>query len=217
MKRTELPKPLPFLGYDPEPPLDIDTSEIPGYDLERWRTREVRLTQREVAQLLPICDTCWCVWESDEVPSAAWRALLREWALAGRWQVSDDKLDPGKMRSLATVFGYATIADALDVSVSTARKWGAEGASQGDASPRNGAAPLLRWLFNDLDLEPIARVPVRIQCGSGKLESWEVQDIRSRTQETNAELADEFGVSISAIRKARNGRSYQWVGGGADE
>lgn len=205
---------VPFLGYAPKPPLDVDPSPIEGHDLKRWRNREVRWTQRETAKRLPICHSCWCNWEREGVPTPAWRAFLREWAQHGCWEVSEDTLKPGKMRALAAVFGYATIADALDLASSTTRKWGAEGECQDDASASMGAAPLLRWIFDDLGLEPLDRIPKRIRFTQCKLTVREVREIRRRASEPRQSLADEYGVSVPVIRKVVNRRSYQWVGDG---
>jgi hypothetical protein len=164
---------LPRIGYDPEPPLDIDPSPIDGDDLRAWRKRQYSDTgyceypsQGEIAAKMGVSRGAWSRWECSTMPGV-WSAIFREWARADQLiEVDPTPLAPGYARAVvAMVGGAAPLADALGTTPQVVHEW----TNQSDTGPGRSNAALLRWICRDMGLSPIDELPRRCKGRSGAL------------------------------------------------
>lgn len=145
---------------DPRPPLDVDTSPIPGESLKVWRRSQVsdggrtpHPSQQEVAVGFGVDQKTVARWESSEVPE--WHAaLFREWAKSGgNLSVPRRSATPSEVATLCIALGgYRKFADAIGARPRLAREWlGTCG--EGGAPVASAAGPLVAWLVQDMKLE----------------------------------------------------------------
>lgn len=217
---------LPRIGYDPDPPLDIDARPIDGGDLRAWRSRQAadtpsgRLTKREaVRQLTGTPGTLWSNWERRDVPPC-WAALVREWALAGRQPtMPKERAAPTEVRAVVqAVGGYDVLAETLDYTIGSVRQWGrskqAADHHRTGAGTKGGAGPLIRWLFEEFGLEPVEDIhPARVSSRT-VLTPTDVRHIRRRFDdgESIARIAEDIdGAAYHVVRDAANRATYTWV------
>lgn len=125
---------LPRIGYDPGGPFGIDTSPFGGYNLRRWRRRQLdptpyadHLSQEQAARQFGVSPSGWRGWE-EGIVRRGWAPLIREWIRDHReWTICRDPVEPRYVRGLAAhVGGYADLAEAIGAYPSTVRDWGAD-------------------------------------------------------------------------------------------
>lgn len=217
---------LPRLGYDPQPPLDLDARPIDGEDLRAWRHRQNadtpsgRLTLPETTrQLTGEEGTLWANWETGEC-SPCWAALVREWAREDREPTFPQKrAAPEKVRAVAqAVGGYAVLAECLGYNAHSVAQWGRSRRESEQhrvgAGPQGGAGPLVNWLFEEFALEPVEEVHRGQVSPRLELTPAQVREIRRRADdgEPLTEITDDLeGVSYTVVCDAANRDTYEWV------
>lgn len=204
-------EPLPEVGYDPAPPLDIDLSPIDGDALRAWRkrqyTEEGRTPYPSIKACVrdwPISMATWSGWENGTPIPRGWRPLLREWMISGRTlTIPREAPDAKRIKALAVLLdGYERTADALGVEPKTVRDW-ASGSTPG---VRGGYGPLLAWLVDDMALEPTDRDMRNL------FRDDEIRRMRALADDhTNTKIADKFDVPRTTVDRILRGEGYDWV------
>lgn len=207
---------------DPEPPLDIDVSPIPGEALREWRTRQVceealhgYPPQTRMASEVGVSQRVWSRWERQEVP-AQWGAILREWMRSGRaFEIPYRRASFGEIAAICELIPpYDRCARVLGVTPSTMRGWLRGGPNRETGAPRTtGSGPLIAWLCQDLGLDPRDDLTWPDLRKVGRLDDEKVREIRARHDdgESYREIADDYRVTSTTILYVVNGDTWAHI------
>lgn len=195
---------------------------IEGAQLAQWRCESPPVrgsanhlpypSQREMAETMGVPAGTWRRWESHGIPPGPWAALVREFFVEEHFAIDYRRAPCEWVKALAALCeGVHHFAEAIGSSHEAVRQWCQR---SGGAPLRGGGGPLVRWLFDDLQLDPIDQVPrTRHAC---KLSEEQVREIRRRHAqgESLSEMVDEYPVALSTLSCVARGESYRWVGRG---
>lgn len=219
------PDSLTPIAYDPTGPLDLDTRAIDGEDLRAWRKRLPSRrtgglydypTLEEMSEDLGIAQPTLHGWESDGLHQPCWSALIREWGHGRRSrEVPKRRATRGEVRALVKLLGSRErLANAIDREVTSITQWTCrypEESHKEPGAPRiGGAGPLVAWLFQDLELEPVGDLRGFVQR---KLNRRDVRDIRRRADDGEAYLniSEDYPVSDQTVRAVALRNYYEDV------
>jgi hypothetical protein len=218
-------RPLTPIGYDPTGPLDLDTRPIDGGDLRAWRKRLPSRrtgglydypTLEEMSDDLGIAQPTLHGWESDGLTQPCWCALIREWGHERRSRdLPKRRATRGEVRALVKLLGSRRqLANAIDREVTTITQWTCrypEESHKEPGAPRiGGGGPLIVWLFEDLELEPVGDLRGFVQR---KLTRRDVREIRRRADdgESYKSICEDFPVAHATIRNVATREYYSDV------
>ena len=198
------------IDYEPEPPPDIDLRPLDGQELREWRTQYTAMSQKDLGRWAGLGGTYISTWETGGQPIPRhWSALLRERAIRPSFELPEGPVGPPVIRAFSKLLGgHRQLADALRVNEPTVRTWSSE--ARPETPSRGGIGRLLRWLFEDLDLEPCESLG---QQGRRALTDRQVAEIRRRGArgESGMEIAGDYDVAQCTVYRALRGDTYSHV------
>lgn len=210
-----------IIGYEPKGTLYLDNRRISAEDFDKWR-KTVSRNSWESERLAYSCidypsnkDLAFRTgvpvytidsWLKDGLgPLNA--SMFRLW-LFDDAEIIYEAAPIGIVNALAYACSSITaLASELGRACSTVRGW-----RRLDEVPvKGGAGPLLMTLSNDMSIEPLEKLPPMPNCKFTRSQIRAIRRRRETTDDTHAEIAEDYDVGQGTISRICRRDYYKWV------